>query len=94
MVYTPGEKSAALTAADQGKFWAYHDKLYANRPEVSPEKLKAWAGEVNLDVAAFGSCLASGKHSAGVRKDVAEGARLGVEGTPAFFINGRLLSGA
>ena len=61
---------------------------------TATEKLKAWAGEVNLDVAAFGSCLASGKHSAGVRKDVAEGARLGVEGTPAFFINGRLLSGA
>jgi protein-disulfide isomerase/DNA-directed RNA polymerase subunit F len=92
----PGARKAAQAAQcakDQGKFWAYHDKLYASEPDASPEKLKAFAEEVGLDLSGFEGCLSSGKYQAIVEKDIEEITRLGVTGTPAFFINGRLLSG-
>ena len=78
----------------QGKFWAYHDALFANAPKAGPEQLKTYAQEVGLDVAAFEQCVNSGTYQAAVQSDVEEGARVGVTGTPAFFINGRLVSGA
>ena len=85
---------AARCANEQGKFWAYHDLLFANAPKASPEHLKGYAQEAGLDVAAFERCVASGKYQAVVQQDIEEGSRAGVTGTPAFFINGRLLSGA
>jgi protein-disulfide isomerase len=85
---------AARCANDQGKFWEYHDVLYANAPKASLEELKTYAEQVALNLPAFERCLSSGKYQAAVQKDVDEGNRLGVTGTPAFFINGRLLSGA
>jgi len=84
----------ARCAHDQGKFWEYHDVLFANAPQASPEKLKAYAAQVGLDLPSFERCLSSGTPEAAVQKDVDEGIRLGVTGTPAFFINGHLLSGA
>jgi protein-disulfide isomerase len=93
----PGARKAheaARCANDQGKFWAYHDLLFANTPKTNPQQLKAYAQEVELDVVAFDQCLTSGKYHAAVQKDVEEGMRAGVTGTPAFFINGRLVSGA
>jgi protein-disulfide isomerase len=85
---------AAQCAHEEGRFWAYHDKLYAREPDASLETLKAIAAEVGMDVAAFERCFRAGKYQFKVQKDVEEGSRLGVTGTPAFFINGRLLSGA
>jgi protein-disulfide isomerase len=85
---------AARCAEEQGKFWAYHDKLFASPPKSSPEIFKRFAKEVGLEPAAFETCLGSGKHQAAIRKDIEEGQRLGVSGTPAFFINGRLFTGA
>ena len=85
---------AARCAHDQGQFWAYHDALFANAPKASPEQLKTYAQEVGLDVPAFERCVNSGTHQAAVQRDVEEGSRVGVTGTPAFFINGRLVSGA
>ncbi len=85
---------AARCANDQGRFWPYHDRLYANAPKGSPEDLRAYAREVGLDLPAFEQCFSSGKYQAAVQKDEDEGIRAGVTGTPAFFINGRLLSGA
>jgi protein-disulfide isomerase len=85
---------AARCAHDQGKFWAFHDRLYATAPKASPQELKAYAQEVGLDAPAFEQCLASGKYRAAVQKDEDDGIRAGVTGTPAFFVNGRLLSGA
>ena len=85
---------AARCANDQGKFWAYHDKLFATAPRASIENLKTYAKEVGMDTAAFDKCLSNAKYQAAVQKDIDEGARLGVTGTPAFFINGRLLVGA
>jgi protein-disulfide isomerase len=85
---------AARCANEQGKFWAYHDKLFASPPKSNPEILKGLAKEVGLEMAPFENCFDSGKYQAIVKKDIEEGNRLGVTGTPAFFINGRLISGA
>ena len=93
----PGARKAheaARCANEQGKFWAYHDMLFDKAPRATPEDLKTYARDLKLDVAAFDRCVASGKYVEAVRKDNEEGARLGVSGTPAFFINGRLVSGA
>jgi protein-disulfide isomerase len=84
---------AARCATEQGKFWAYHDALYARMP-VKPEEVKTVAQEVGLDLPVFEQCLAGDKYQAAVQKDVEEGTRAGVTGTPAFFINGRLIEGA
>ncbi len=85
---------AGRCAEEQGKFWAYHDVLYANSPKASLEQLNAYAQEVGLDMTAFRQCMDNGKFQATVQQDVEEGTRAGVTGTPAFFINGRMLSGA
>ena len=85
---------AARCANEQGKFWLYHDKLFASSPSSSPEVFKGLAKEVGLDVTGFETCFDSGKYQAAVKKDIDDGNRLGVTGTPAFFINGRLVSGA
>jgi protein-disulfide isomerase len=84
---------AARCADEQGKFWNYHDILYANYPKVSEENLKNLAKEVGLDVNAFNRCLGSDKFKAAVQQDLIDGAKLGVTGTPTFFINGREVSG-
>jgi protein-disulfide isomerase len=85
---------AARCAHDQGKFWEYHDVLFSQSPQLAPEDLRRYAGQVGLDVTKFDSCLAAGVHKAAVQRDLDEGNRLGITGTPAFFINGRTLTGA
>jgi protein-disulfide isomerase len=85
---------AARCAHEQGKFWPYHDKLFAGPPSSSPEVFKGLAKELGLDAVAFEICLGSGKYQAAIKQDIEEGTRAGVSGTPAFFINGRLISGA
>lgn len=85
---------AARCAHEQDRFWPYHDKLYAAGPDASDATLERLGREVGLDVAAFAACLASGRHRDTVQKDVEEAERLGLTGTPGFFINGRPLSGA
>jgi protein-disulfide isomerase len=84
---------AARCAYEQGKFWEYHDKLYANSPKASTDNLKSYAKEVGLNVDSFDRCFASGKYKAIVQQDLNEGAQLGLSGTPTFFINGREISG-
>jgi len=84
---------AGRCAYEQGKFWEYHDKLYANSPKGSIDDLKSYAKEVGLNVDSFDRCLASGKYKAVVQTDLNEGAQLGLTGTPTFFINGREISG-
>jgi protein-disulfide isomerase len=85
---------AARCAGLQGKFWEYRSLLYAGGAAANEEQLEKYAAGAKLDVVAFSNCMASGQFKAAVQKDEEEGARLGVEGTPAFFVNGRLLSGA
>lgn len=84
---------AARCAYEQGKFWEYHDKLYANSPKARADDLKSYAKEVSLNVDSFDRCFASGKYKGVVQQDLNEGAQLGLTGTPTFFINGREISG-
>ena len=85
---------AASCANAQGKFWEYHAKLFANQSALGDDKLKEYAQDVGLDPAKFEECLTRKPFSAAIDKDMSEAAKLGINGTPAFFINGRLLSGA
>jgi protein-disulfide isomerase len=85
---------AAHCANDQGKFWEMHDRLFANQAKLAPADLKEHAVALNLDATAFNQCLDSGKYTAEWKRDSEEAGKLGLSGTPAFFINGRLLSGA
>jgi protein-disulfide isomerase len=85
---------AAHCANDQGKFWEMHDRMFANQKKLSPAELKEHAAAIGLEASAFNQCLDSGKYTAEWRRDADEASRLGLSGTPAFFINGRLLTGA
>ncbi len=85
---------ASECARDQGKFWEFHDKLFANQQKLNDEDFMAHATELGLNIENFKACYESGKFREDVKKDAAEGAAAGVTGTPAFFVNGRFLSGA
>ncbi len=85
---------AGVCAQSQGKFWPFHDLVYARQATLSEENLKIWAQELGLNVQTFSKCLDSGKYAAEVEKDLNDGANAGVEGTPGTFINGRLIAGA
>jgi len=85
---------AARCANAQGRFWSYHDALYAKSPNGSLDGLKAIAKGVDVEMEAFERCLNARTYRSAVQKDIDEGTRLGVAGTPTFFINGRVLSGA
>jgi protein-disulfide isomerase len=85
---------AANCAHQQGKFWEYHDKLFNNQSKLQESDFKAYAKELGLDEAKFAKCLSEKPYTAAIDKDLADGAKVGVSGTPAFFINGRMLSGA
>jgi protein-disulfide isomerase len=85
---------ASLCAADQGKFWEYHEVLFKNQKKLDLPDLKAHAGEVGMDAQKFGQCLESGDKKKSVDVDQQAGLAAGVGGTPAFFINGIFLNGA
>lgn len=84
---------AARCAEQQGQFWAYHEILMASE-ELHQEQYQAIADEVGLDRKRFDACLASETFADEIDRDVADGEAVGVSGTPAFFINGRMISGA
>lgn len=92
--HAPKAAEAAACAADQGKFWEMHKQLFANQKALSVDELKQHAAAVGLDKAKFDECLDTGKNKALVEADTKAGSDVGVTGTPAFFINGKLLSGA
>ena len=85
---------ASLCADQQGKFWPYHDALFANQKELAVEDLKKVAKTLKLDQEKFDTCLDSGATAKQVTTDMADGQKAGVTGTPAFFVNGVMLSGA
>jgi len=85
---------AAVAAGEQGKFWEYHDKLFANQPKIQREFLLRYARELGLDTRRFEQALGGAAGKAAIDADIAEAKSLGATGTPAFFINGRYLSGA
>lgn len=89
---------ASECAADQDKFWEYHDRLFADqtttRSTLNDERLLELAGEVGLDPDALGECLNSGRYTGKVRQESLSIQSMGIRGTPAFLINGTFLSGA
>jgi len=90
----PKAAEAARCAGEQDNYWDYHDAIFEDAKDLTPDKLKRYAADLKLDTAAFDTCLDSGKYAAAVRQDMAQGAQLGLNSTPSFFINGRFLSGA
>ncbi|MDX2169717.1 MAG: DsbA family protein [Deltaproteobacteria bacterium] len=84
---------AALCANEQGKFWPYHDKLVA-ASDLSAANLQQMASDVGIDRKKFDECVKSEKFAAVIDADLKAGQEAGVNGTPAFFINGRMLDGA
>lgn len=85
---------AARCANEQGKFWAYHDKLFADQAHHEETDLKRYALEVGLDVAKFNACYGSRKYESAIQQDLSDGLQAGVEGTPTFFFNGLRVQGA
>ena len=86
--------AASLCAQDQGKFWEYHDWLFANQRTLNRDSMVAKAGEFGMDVEVFTGCIDRGTYLATVRADMAEANSFGITGTPGFLINGRVLTGA
>ena len=89
-----GAHMASEAANQQGKFWEMHDKIFEFQREMSDAKYLEYAAEIGLDVDRFKKDLKSAKVKARVDSDSSAAAKLGVTGTPAFFVNGRYLSGA
>jgi protein-disulfide isomerase len=85
---------AGHCAFEQGKFWEYHDQLFANQNALEPEFLKKYAADTGLDAEAFNACLDTAKYGDRVQEQMALGTRLGVSSTPSAFINGRMVTGA
>lgn len=85
---------AAECAGEQGKFWQYHNVLFANQQELGRAFLIQYATRLGMDVARFTECLGSAQAQARVHEDAAEGVRLGIDSTPTVFINGRKIKGA
>jgi protein-disulfide isomerase len=84
---------ASRCALEQGKFWEYHDQLFT-ASNLEKDALIDYARNLKLDDKQFSSCLASGRYKAEIAKDVEEGRKAGINGTPGFFVNGIAISGA
>ena len=82
---------AALAANKQGKFWEFHDQLYANYNRLSDQKIRELAQQVGLDMEKFDKDMKAPELKAIVERDFQEGARVGVRGIPTIFVNGRQL---
>jgi len=86
--YAQKAHEAAECANEQGKFWAYHDAIFANQGALSVDDLEKYAANLGLDTGQFNQCLDTGKYAEKVKKDVEDGMKYNVRGTPTFFING------
>jgi len=85
---------AAEAAGRQGKFWEYHDKLFANQRKLQRDALTQYARELQLHMTRFEADFGAREAQGRIDADAAEAVSLGVDGTPGFFINGRFISGA
>ncbi|MCB9637811.1 MAG: thioredoxin domain-containing protein [Myxococcales bacterium] len=83
---------ASIEAQRQGKFWEYHDKLFANQRKLKRRDLLRYAREIGLDMKRFEAALKKKTHAAEVDEDMKLGASVGVQGTPTAFVNGRQAS--
>jgi protein-disulfide isomerase len=90
----PMAHAASEAANSQGKFWEMHDLIFENQRDLSEAAYLRYAGQIGMDVDQFKKDLVSASVKARVDADAAEAAKLGVTGTPGFFVNGYFLSGA
>lgn len=95
----PGATQSALAAhcvLEQGQdlYWRYHDLLYSNVEGHTPEQLRDWARLAGTDPDAFDACVANERYLSQVNADLQTGLRVGVQGTPTFFVNGIRIQGA
>ncbi len=80
----------ALAADAQGKFWEFHDRLFANYNAINDARIQGIANELKLDMERFNSAMQDPAIQKLIARDIAEGQQAGVEGTPMVFVNGRL----
>lgn len=85
---------ASIAAAEQGRFWEMHDLIFDNNRDLSRGTLMSYAQELDFDVAKFTADMDSDRVGVVLSRDIAESERLGINGTPTFYINGKFLSGA
>jgi protein-disulfide isomerase len=98
----PGNESkqaanASMCAAEQERFWDYHDILFANldgenRGSFSDKRLVAFAEAINLEMGRFNSCFEDNSYRSDIDQDKADGTAVGVTGTPSVFVNGQQLT--
>jgi protein-disulfide isomerase len=86
-----------MCAADQNRFWDYHDILFANwngenQGAFNDRRLVAFAENLNLDMEAFNQCFEANSHAEEINSDLEQGRSIGVTGTPSVFVNGRILT--
>ncbi len=86
--------AASLSAQSQGMFWPMHDKLYAGFRSLSRANILTWANELRLDPVKFEAGMDSPKTQAAVQREMEEGIRAGVQGTPTVFVNGKKYQGS
>lgn len=89
----PLAHQASLCAADQDKFWPYHDKLFENQQSLDRPNLEKYAAQLKLDMIRFKQCVDSGEKISKVQKEMKEGEEAGVRSTPTLFVNGKILVG-
>ncbi len=90
----PAAHAAAEAAYRQGKFWEMHDKIFENQRQMSPQSYEAYAVEMELDMEQFKKDIGSSEVKRRIDADSQDAQKAGATGTPAFFVNGRFLSGA
>jgi protein-disulfide isomerase len=90
----PSSAEAARCAGEQGKFWEFHDLLFENQDFYRLDQFQEFAASLGMDKTAFTNCLESGKFKAPIQADMQEAVRLGITGTPGFYINGVFVNGA
>ena len=90
----PAAHAAAEAAHRQGRFWEMHDAIFSNQAAMSPEQYRTYAAQIGLDLEQFDADVQASEVRARVAADASEAAKLGVTGTPGFFVNGRFVSGA
>lgn len=88
----PKASEAANCAGDKGKYWEMHDKLFDNQTALTLDDLRQYAKDIGLDAGSFNKCLDSGKHAAEIEKDLEDGRKAIISGTPSFII-GKTQSG-